>query len=97
MEFLDSYSSSEAIQLIAYVPQEVFLYSESFKDNISLFNPLINEINIKQALEDACISDLIEQSDKDLNTVLEDNGSNLSGGQRQRLEIAGRYPETHEY
>lgn len=85
---LDSYSSSEAIQLIAYVPQEVFLYSESFKDNISLFNPLINEINIKQALEDACISDLIEQSEKDLNTVLEDNGSNLSGGQRQRLEIA---------
>ena len=85
---LDSYSSSQAIQLIAYVPQEVFLYSESFRDNISLFNPLINEISIKHALEDACIGDLVEQSVRGLNTVLEDNGSNLSGGQRQRLEIA---------
>ena len=85
---LESYSSSQAIQLVGYVAQEIFVYSQSFRDNVTLFNPLISDESIFQALEAACLLDLVETSDNGLDTVLRDNGGNLSGGQRQRLEIA---------
>ena len=85
---LDSYSSSQAIQLVGYVAQEIFVYSQSFRDNITLFNPLIDDESVYKALEASCLLDLVETSDNGLKTVLRDNGANLSGGQRQRLEIA---------
>ncbi len=85
---LRSYTSSEAIQLVGYVPQEVFVYSQSFRDNITLFNPLIDDNSVYKAFNDACLIDVVEKSERGLDTLLRDNGADLSGGQRQRLEIA---------
>lgn len=73
---------------IAYISQDIFLFSGTIKENLELGN------------EDATMADIIEacrlsKADEFINnmplryeTMLEENGANLSGGQKQRLAIA---------
>ena len=73
---------------IAYISQDIFLFSGTIRENLELGN------------EDATLEDIIEacklsKSDEFINklplryeTMLEENGANLSGGQKQRLAIA---------
>ncbi len=73
---------------IAYISQDIFLFSGTIRENLELGN------------EDASMEDIIEachlsKADEFINnmplryeTMLEENGANLSGGQKQRLAIA---------
>ncbi len=73
---------------IAYISQDIFLFSGTIRENLELGN------------EDATLEDIIEacklsKADEFINklplryeTMLEENGANLSGGQKQRLAIA---------
>jgi ATP-binding cassette subfamily B protein len=75
---------------IGYVPQEVFLFSDSIKNNIS-FGIKEAELpfeRIRQAAEDAAIHDNINDFPAKYETVLGERGITLSGGQKQRISIA---------
>lgn len=73
---------------IAYISQDIFLFSGTIRENLELGN------------EDATMADIIEacslsKADEFINnlplryeTMLDENGANLSGGQKQRLAIA---------
>ena len=73
---------------ISTVSQNITLFSGSIRDNLTLWNDNISEIDIIKAAKDACIHDIIIQLPGAYDYHLEENASNLSGGQRQRLEIA---------
>lgn len=75
---------------VGYVPQEVFLFSDSIRNNISFG---IKEAHlpferIKQAAEDAAIHESIANFPGQYETVLGERGITLSGGQKQRISIA---------
>ena len=75
---------------IGYVPQEVFLFSDSIRNNISFG---IKETDlpferIQQAAKDAAIHDNIADFSAQYETVLGERGITLSGGQKQRISIA---------
>jgi ATP-binding cassette, subfamily B, multidrug efflux pump len=75
---------------IGYVPQEVFLFSDSIANNIS-FGEKVNDADlsaIKEAAEDAAIFDNIMEFPDQFNTILGERGITLSGGQKQRVSIA---------
>lgn len=75
---------------IGYVPQEVFLFSDSIKNNIS-FGIKEKEVTlerVQKAAEDAAIHDNIKDFAKGYDTVLGERGITLSGGQKQRISIA---------
>lgn len=73
---------------VTTVDQEIFLFSGTVRENITLWDATITEEVITQVLRDACVLDLIENRPGRYEAQVAENGANFSGGQRQRLEIA---------
>lgn len=73
---------------ISTVSQEITLFSGSIRDNLTMWNQSIMEVDIVNAAKDACIHDVITSKPGAYDFKLTEGGGNLSGGQRQRLEIA---------
>ena len=78
---------------IGYVPQEVFLFSESIGNNISfgLKNAkLIDDIDerVRNSAKDANIFESISGFPNGFETLVGERGLTLSGGQKQRISIA---------
>lgn len=81
---------------IGYVPQDVFLFSDSVANNIAFgLNDEVKEIQgngyrkqVEDAAADAVILDDINNFPKKFDTMLGERGITLSGGQKQRVSIA---------
>ncbi|MCZ4408963.1 ABC transporter ATP-binding protein [Cryomorphaceae bacterium 1068] len=75
---------------IGYVPQDVFLFSDTIANNIGFgLNPEdVSPEIIKQAAERAYVKHNIDEFPKKFETILGERGINLSGGQKQRVSIA---------
>ena len=77
---------------IGYVPQDVFLFSDTIGNNIAFGNGkglnVISENEIHQAAKDAVIYENIMEFDKKFETLIGERGITLSGGQKQRVSIA---------
>ncbi len=74
---------------IGYVPQEVFLFSDTIKNNIAFSsNHHFTDDEIVQAAKDAGVYDNIMSFPEGFETVIGERGITLSGGQKQRLSIA---------
>jgi len=73
---------------IAYVPQDVFLFSDTIRANIALGNPRASQTQIENAARIAAIHEEIIAMAEGYETRVGERGINLSGGQRQRLALA---------
>ena len=73
---------------IGYVPQDVFLFSDTIKNNIAFGMDQATEEIITQAAKEADIYENIQRFPKKMETRLGERGVTLSGGQKQRLTIA---------
>jgi len=73
---------------IGFVPQDVFLFSDTIRNNIAFGFDNVTE---EQIIEAAKFSDLytsIQHFPNGLDTILGERGITLSGGQKQRLSLA---------
>ncbi|MDE2361809.1 MAG: ABC transporter ATP-binding protein [Hyphomicrobiales bacterium] len=75
-------------QNIAYVPQDVFLFRGSIRDNIALGKIGAGDDEIMHAARNALVEDFVRAFRRGLETEVGETGANLSGGQRQRVAIA---------
>lgn len=73
---------------IAYVPQDVVLFSETIATNIGMGKPEATQAEIEAAARAAAIHDEIVSMKDGYRTWIGERGVKLSGGQRQRLAIA---------
>ncbi len=73
---------------IAYVPQEVVLFSNTIAFNISMGKPEATQAEIETVARAAAIHDEIVAMPNGYETRIGEKGVKLSGGQRQRLAIA---------
>lgn len=73
---------------IAIVSQNVFLFNDTIRYNLTYGLGAVSEERIAQALEMAALSDFVASLPEGLETVVGEAGSKLSGGQKQRLSIA---------
>ena len=90
---MDSLELSERSQLrwrrsVAYVPQEIFLFNTSIRNNFLLTSPTATDKEIFAALGNASAQEIIDKLPNGLNTVVNNRGSRLSGGESQRIAIA---------
>ncbi|MFL5745916.1 MAG: ABC transporter ATP-binding protein [Niastella sp.] len=74
---------------ISYVPQDVFLFSDTINNNI-LFSPgdTVNTDTVVKAARSASVEKEIEQFHEKYDTMVGERGVTLSGGQKQRISIA---------
>lgn len=73
---------------IAYISQDIFMFSGTIRENLSLGNENVTMEEIIEACKLSKANEFIEKLPMRYETMLEENGANLSGGQKQRLAIA---------
>ena len=73
---------------IAVVEQDILIFEGSIRDNLTLWDTTVPEIDLRRAAQDAAIEEVILAQPYGYDALLLEGASNLSGGQRQRLEMA---------
>ncbi|WP_044204567.1 ABC transporter ATP-binding protein [Flammeovirga sp. OC4] len=73
---------------INMAPQDVFLFSNTLRNNIAFAKADATEEDIIRATKNAGLWDNIQNMDNGLDTIVGERGITLSGGQKQRATIA---------
>jgi len=73
---------------VGFVPQEVFLFSDTINNNIAFGLSVAEPDRIEKAAKDAALYHNIIDFEKGFQTMIGERGITLSGGQKQRLSIA---------
>ncbi|KQN33357.1 ABC transporter [Pedobacter sp. Leaf41] len=73
---------------IGFVPQEVFLFSDTIKNNIAFGLDKVTDEAVYDAAKNASVYHNIIDFDEKFETMLGERGITLSGGQKQRVSIA---------
>ncbi len=73
---------------IGIIHQDVFLFTDTLKENISYGLTNTNLEDIKNAASIAMLDEFIDSLENGYDTYIGERGSTLSGGQRQRMAIA---------
>ena len=85
---VEDYSLNYLRSKMAYVPQEVLLFSGSIYDNIIFGKPHAEHEEVVEAAKKANAWEFIDSFPDGLKTEVGDRGIQLSGGQKQRIAIA---------
>jgi ATP-binding cassette, subfamily B, multidrug efflux pump len=85
---IKSYDIASLRKQIGYVPQDVFLFSDSIANNVGFGLDTIPEGVVEKAAKDADVYQNIIEFPKGFETKLGERGITLSGGQKQRVSIA---------
>ena len=73
---------------IAYLAQDTYLFNDTIKNNLTLYNNKLNEEEINQAINEASLSTYIDKLDQGINTNINQLATNLSAGEKQRIGLA---------
>lgn len=79
---------SQLRELVAYVPQDGFLFSTTIGHNIAFSQPEVVTQAVERAASDSRIWETIRAMPEGIGTEIGERGIMLSGGQRQRTAIA---------
>jgi ATP-binding cassette subfamily B protein len=82
------YKISSLRRQIGLAMQDVFLFSDSVKGNISYGRPEMDDENIRKRAVQADADSFIKDMSEDYGTLVGERGVGLSGGQRQRIALA---------
>ena len=73
---------------VGFVPQEVFLFSDTIKNNIAFGLNTVTDEQVVVAAKNAVVYENIVGFENQFETMLGERGITLSGGQKQRVSIA---------
>ncbi|WP_044640461.1 ABC transporter ATP-binding protein [Risungbinella massiliensis] len=73
---------------VTLVPQDIFLWNRSLRDNLVYVSSNNNEEELAEVMKVAQIEKFIPKLPSGLETLVGDRGVKLSGGERQRIAIA---------
>lgn len=76
---------------IAYVPQDVFLFSGSIYDNVTMFNPGIAPDDVVKAAKEIGIHEFIDALPEGYHYKVKERGQSLRLGQRQLIAFLRAY------
>jgi ATP-binding cassette subfamily B multidrug efflux pump len=71
-----------------YVPQDVFLFSDTVSGNVAFGRPDATQADVEEYTRHAAVYEDIAGLPEGFNTIVGERGVTLSGGQKQRVSIA---------
>jgi ABC-type multidrug transport system fused ATPase/permease subunit len=83
---MSSYPSQERASLIAYLPQDVLMFSDSLRNNITLGRAVTDQ-GIWDLARQLHLESFLQSWPGQLDAHVEEGGHNLSGGERQRIGL----------
>ena len=85
---ISQYTLSTLRQMMAYVPQDAYLFDGTIEENIHYGKPEASKEDVVSAAKTANAHDFILEQADGYATPVGERGAKLSGGQRQRIAIA---------
>lgn len=85
---IKTHNLNQLRQDIAYVPQDVFLFSDSIRNNIAFGVEGALQEEVETAAKKACVYDNIVNFKEGFESHIGERGISLSGGQKQRISLA---------
>ncbi len=82
---------------VIMVPQSVYIFSGTVRDNLLVADPSAGDMEMMDALSEVGLADWVWQQPDGLLTDVGDAGAKLSGGQRQKIGIARTLLKKAEY
>ncbi len=73
---------------IGYVPQDVFLFRGTVRENISVAAPFVDDADVLEAARLAGLDTFVSQHPMGYDLMIGERGDGLSGGQRQLIALA---------
>ena len=83
-----AFPQSALRELIAWVPQDIYLFNMTIRENIRLARPDAPDAEVEEAARAALAHDFITRMPQGYETNAGERGIQMSGGQRQRIAIA---------
>ena len=87
-EPIQNYDPGKLRKQMSYVPQDVFLFSDTIANNIRFGNHQLDIEKIRKASLQADLLENVQAFEKKFETIIGERGITLSGGQKQRVSIA---------
>ncbi|MBF0298869.1 MAG: ABC transporter ATP-binding protein [Oligoflexia bacterium] len=84
---IDCYKLSSIRKIFGFVCQELFLFHDTVRENVTVGEKLTDE-NINRAIEISGSKEFVSQLPQGVDTIIGERGTRLSGGQCQRVTIA---------
>jgi len=84
----DDYNLYSLRRQIAYVSQDVFLFSGTLLENLAMGRPEVTEKEVRKALDAVQATEFLNTLPHGLQTIIEEGGKNLSRGQKQMIALA---------
>ena len=83
-------NNKEFRNLVAYIPQDIFIINDSVKNNITLTgkDEVIDDVLLEDVVIRSRLKEVINNLPEGINTNIGERGVKLSGGQKQRIAIA---------
>ncbi len=79
---------SELRKNVIYVPQEIFLFNSTVRDNLFLDSTVLEKGFVEEILLGCRVWDILEHASGGFDFIVGENGENFSGGEKQRLAVA---------
>ena len=85
---IKDFTTEYVMDKVSFVFQDVFMFSQSIKENIRMGNKAATDEEVYEAAKNAMCQEFIEKLPNGYDTVIGQDGIYLSGGEMQRLAIA---------
>ncbi len=85
---LDQLNVEQWRSMVGYVPQELVLFHDTIRNNVTLGDPTYSDDDVFSALRSAGAATFVQSLPLGLDSVVGERGMRTSGGQRQRIALA---------
>lgn len=83
-----SFSPEELRKKVILVPQSVYIFSGTIKENLLIADKNASDEKLYEVLEQVKLKDFVDTLENGLDSSVGDAGARLSGGQKQKIGIA---------
>ena len=85
---LSELSPNSVIKTISICSQNTFIFNDTLRNNITLFESRYTDEQVKAAIRHVGLDNVLQRFEHGLDEVLTQSGNTLSGGERQRIALA---------